>query len=296
MKKYITHLTSWFKSNWMHLFYVGVILFMFGQNIQTRQHLEQSLDLRDAVITEQLLRIQSSAVTNRTLETELQEKVKDNLALQEDIKKLKAKLKSISSVTMTTPGEIIIVKGSFPEEHLYKMQSGMPVAKHKYIDDTFTAETYDLTIDVNVITSETRTGQPVTHIDSSIKSTGDSNSYPIKTEATFQYVKQKQKIQMDTDLNLGLTVPVPTLHPRASIGVSLLSIGSSAKDNSLRFVNPNIQLAQSIGLGVDLIGLNIGAITNTQLIQDTWIWLGASTELAPKPLANAINISITSTL
>lgn len=301
LKEHLDDLTIQTSLKWLirGLVIAALVLLSLGnvQSTQKLRALEAEYESQSQQLTETLQRAQDQSVTKKELEAQLDQLIADNDRLREDIKDLKSRPTSAGTIVITQPGTVEEFEGGFPPEHTYRLADGMPVARHTFEAETFTAETYDLDVAVTVVTTEDREGKKYTYIDSTMSSSATEERFPVDVTADFSHVKPSPSFKLlDPHVNLGVSLPIPEFSPRASIGISTTSIGPTTYDNSVRFSNIKIEAGKSLAVGIDPVGVNVSKLANIPLIQDTWLWAGTAVEVLPDTGSWAVTVGVGSTL
>ena len=272
----------------------GSMVAYYSDKIESLEFAYQTQGLK---LTNTLARAEDMSMTNSELQAYIEELISENTELMKDIDELKSQPVSAGRVVVVGKGTTKTVEGNFPEEWTYRLESGLPVAQHRYSSDVFTAETYDLEVTMSAVFTEDRQGRRHTYIDSTISSSATDEEFPVDIVANFAHTKPDPSFKLlDPHLNLGLSVPVPSFTPRGSLGVSISSIGPTSYENSVRFANTKIEVGKSLAVGIDPVGINVDKLIDLPLVQDTWIWTGAAVEVLPDAGSTSFTISIGSTL
>lgn len=301
LKAAMAGLTVQQSSKWFirGLVIVALLLLIIGniRSTQKLRSLQAEYSSQTKQLTDTLQRAHDESLSKKELEKRIDNFITDNDALRDDIKELKTRPTSVGTVVITQPGTIEEFEGGFPPEYLYRLASGMPVARHIFDANVFTAETYDLGVELSIVTTEDREGKKYTYIESTMSSSATEERFPVDLVADFAHVKPQPTLKLlDPHVNLGVTLPIPGFSPRASIGISTTSIGPTTYENSVRFSNIKIEVGKSLAVGIDPVGVNVSKLANIPLIQDTWLWAGTTVEVLPNAGSWAATISIGSTL
>jgi cell division protein FtsB len=289
--------------SWKWLIRVLVTLFIallisYSALSQSRlKALKSEYDSQTVQLTETLQRAHDESVSNGELRERTNTLVASNEQLKKDVKDLKARPTSAGRVIVVTEGIIEEIEGDCPDKYIYRLASGMVVARHAVNNNIFTAETYDVDVEMSIVTTEDRTGKKYTYIDSTISSSESDDRFPVDITANFAHAKPNPTLKLfDPHANIGISIPLPKLTPRVSFGISTTSIGPTTYDNTVRFSNVKLEAGKSFALGIDPIGVNLSKLANIPLIQDTWLWAGTTVEVIPNTGTLAATVSIGSTL
>lgn len=205
----------------------------------------------------------------------LREQTEQMAALKAELDRLQIPASQITTIihsSGTVPGSQTtetVQESNFHRE--IKAANGMAVAWVDRHDNQYMFGAYDLTY-----TGGIYVGKGKTRSSMSVTSSGSPGvSYPVHAEYhVWQNIDYKL---FEPNLAVGITGVLPIPEARGSLAIEFIHPGRNWDLAGIR-----LSAGRQVGIGLDVVGWNIGS--KAPILTNTWIWagLGTSTDLQPE--------------
>jgi len=243
--------------------FLGVYVGAYGAGLKHQAQLRKEIDEKELLHQE----ISQERIKNKSLKESLQSLSDENLQLSDLVVSLRENVNNVEYIEIVRT----VIKGeetqefeNLPEQHVFKLDQGLAVAKFKRGESSFIFETFDLNL-VNSIVIGKNTTTALLQIASSYE---PEKFYEIKIDE-LKVTRVKDRKIFEPNLGIGITASFePTPDILGSMYISFFHPNENLDLLALRasFNRTNFKI------GLDPAGYNLGHVL--PVVTDLWIYGG----------------------